>query len=133
MCQRLPELREGLGCYAAQFDAALLSAADARTVLGHATAIEHLAATIKALAAARIADTGAEAGLRSPAHEVAQATGTSIGAARRSLDIGRRLGRQPEVAAAARRGELSPSQLSAITGAADADPAAASRLLGRAR
>jgi hypothetical protein len=132
VCQRLPELRERLSCYAAQFDAALLSAADARTVLGHAAAIEHLAATIKALAAARIADTGADPGERSAAHEVARATGTSIGSARQSLEIGRRLGDQPEVAAAARRGELSSSQLSAITGAAAADPTAAERLLGRA-
>jgi hypothetical protein len=133
VCQRLPELRRALSAYAEQFDAALLSAADARVVLGHAAAIEHLAATIKALAAARISDTGANPADRSAAHEIARATGTSVGSARRSLEIGRRLARQPEVAASARRGELSQSQLDAITDAATADPTAAKRLVEQAK
>jgi hypothetical protein len=133
VCQRLPELRRGLSGYAAQFDAALLSAADARVVLGHAAAMEHLAATIKALAAARISDTGANPAERSAAHEIARVTGTSVGSARRSLEIGRRLARQPDVAASARRGELSQSQLDAITDAATADPTAAKRLVEQAK
>ncbi len=132
MCQRLNELRQALQCYATRFDAAVLSAADARTALGHAAAIEHLAVTIKALASARIAETGSGPADRSAAHEVARVTGTSVGAARQTLVIGRRLAEQPEVSAAARRGALSPLQLAAITDAAEADPAAGQRLVQRA-
>ena len=111
-------------CSATQlgFDAAVLSAVDARTALGHAAAIERLAATIKALASARIAETGAGPADRSTAHEVARVTGTSVGAARQTLVIGRRLAEQPEVSAAARRGALSPLQLAAITDAAKRIP-----------
>jgi hypothetical protein len=134
MCQRLAELREAMRAYAAGFDAGLLSLADARFALAHATAIEHMAATVKALAATRVAQGASwrEEGERSAAHELAKATGNSVKDAKDVLDRGRRLEQQPEVAAAARRGELSPAQAQAITDAAAIDPTAQRRLLDQA-
>ena len=54
----IAELRESLGEYAAGFDAAVLSAAQAAEVVEQASRIEKMAATVKALAAARVAESG---------------------------------------------------------------------------
>jgi hypothetical protein len=123
-----------MAVYAASFDAALLSADDAGRARDHAAAIEHMAATVKALAAARVAEAGRwrDDGQRSAAHELAAATGTSVADARDTLELGRRLGTQPNLAAAARGGELSPAQSQVIADAAEVDPAAAPRLMERA-
>src|SRR5437870_1400406 len=59
MCRRLSELRVAMGAYAAGFDAALVSVADAERVVQEATAIEHAAAAVKALAAVRLSETEA--------------------------------------------------------------------------
>ena len=53
----IAELRESLSEYAAGFDAAVLSAAQAAEVVEQASRIEKMAATVKALAAARVAET----------------------------------------------------------------------------
>src|SRR5215210_4838898 len=135
MCVAIAELREAVSAYGATFDAALVSAGDAATVVDHAGAIEKAAATIKALAAARVAGTDAwkRHGDRSAAHHLARTTGTTVAGAADALAVAARLDEHPETAAAARRGELSPSQVSAIVGAAGADPAAEARLLDTAR
>src|SRR6516162_5062471 len=127
MCRHLAELRQAMAAYTAGFDARVHS-------IDHAAAIEAMAATVKALAAARVAEgpRWREGGQRSAAHELAAATGTSVKDARDTLELGRRLANQPEVSAAARRGELSASQSQLISGAAGVDPAAAGRLLERA-
>src|SRR5207302_2574815 len=52
MCRRLSELREAMGAYAADFDADLVSVPDCERVVEEATALEHMAATVKAPAAA---------------------------------------------------------------------------------
>jgi hypothetical protein len=131
MCQSLAELRAAVEGYGARFDAALLSQPDAATALRLASSMEHICATLKALAAARVADSGGwrEQGERSAAHGLARTTGSTLGAAQQVLHVGRRLAEQPEVAKAARRGELSGAQAAAITAAAAADPASAARLL----
>ncbi len=100
-----------------------------------ASAIEKMAATVKALAAARVArtDVWRRRGDRSAAHELARRTGTSVGQAAQALETGRRLSALPETAAAARRGELSAQQASAIADAAGADPSAEAELLDQAR
>ena len=54
----IAEVRESLGDYAARFDAAVLSAAQAADVVEQASRIEKMAATVKSLAAARVAETG---------------------------------------------------------------------------
>src|SRR4051794_9503100 len=101
MCEALGELREAMARYAESFDAALLSIADAGSVVRQAAAIEATAATIKALAANRVARDGGDSrrrGARSAAHELARATGTSVSSAQEVLDVGRRLEDRPSVA-----------------------------------
>jgi Domain of unknown function (DUF222) len=135
MCEALGELRQAVAKYAIGFDVNALSVADARTALAQATAIESSAATIKALAANRAARGGGDPrrrGARSAAHELARATGTSVSSARDVLDVGRRLEDQPSVADAARQGQLSMTQASLITDAAEADPSAGESLLHQA-
>ncbi len=59
MRETLVELREGMRRYAAGFDAAVLSPADAQRAVELAASIEGIAATLKALAGARLAEGGA--------------------------------------------------------------------------
>jgi len=135
MCEALSGLRGSLSGYAARFDPALITATDAARVVAEAAAIEKMAATVKALAAARVADTGGwrSGGDRSAAHHLARTTGTTVGAAAEAIKAARRLDALPEAAAAARRGELSAPQVAAIADAAAADPAAETRLVDQAR
>ena len=135
MGDKLGELREGLRRYAEGFDPALLSGEDASAVVEDAAAIEKTAAHLKALAAARVAETGRwkGGGERSAAHHLARRSGSSVSSAAEALEAARKLAALPEVSAAARRGELSPAQVSAIAGAAGADPSAEHSLLETAR
>jgi hypothetical protein len=121
--------------YATRFDAAVLSAADAARVVDDAAAIKNMAATVEALAAARVAETEVwkQGGDRSAAHDLARRTGTSVGQAKDALETGRRLRDLPATAEAAKRGELSSQQAAAVADAASADPGAEGRLLDAAR
>jgi hypothetical protein len=94
-----------------------------------------MAATVKSLAAARAVagQSWKDDGERSPAHHLARTTGVSVGQAADMIDTARRLERLPEVAAAARSGELSAQQASAIADAATADPAAERELVETAK
>ena len=67
-------------------------------------------------------------GDRSAAHHLARTTGTTVGDAADAIGAARRLEQLPEAAAAARRGELSAAQVSAI-----ADPSAETGLVDQAR
>jgi len=80
MFESLADVRDAVGRYVAGFDAALLGAADAAPVVKEASAIEKMAATLKAIAAARVAQTEAwrAGGDRSAAHHLARTTGTSV-------------------------------------------------------
>ena len=113
----------------------MLSAAHAVEVVEQASRIEKMAATVKALAAARVAETGSwrTEGDRSAAHQLARRTGTSVVQAAAAIDTARRLVSLPETAAAARRGELSAEQACAIADAAGDDPGAEHDLLEAAR
>jgi hypothetical protein len=117
--------------YATRFEPAVLSARDAARVVEDAAAIEKMAATVKSLAAARVAETGVwkEGGDRSAAHALARTTGTTVGQAKDALETARRLEDLSATADAARTGELSPEQASAIADAATSDPGAEQRLL----
>jgi Domain of unknown function (DUF222) len=132
---RLSEVRSAMSEYATRFDAARVSACDAARVVDDAAAIEKMAATVKSLAAARVAETDAwkRDGDRSAAHQLARTTGTSVGQAKEALESARRLQELPATEAAARRGELSAQQVAVITDAAAADPAAEARLLQQSR
>jgi hypothetical protein len=115
-------------------DAAALSAEDAALVVADWAVIEHAAATVKALAAARVASTSAwrRSGAPSAADWLARTTGTTAARAREQLATAERLHSLDATAAAARRGEVSPTQVAAIVDAAAADPSAEQRLLAGA-
>src|SRR5205807_47840 len=135
VCERISELRAAMAVWAAAFDPALVSATDAARVVEEAAAIEHMAATIKALAAVRVADTDLwrAGGDRSAAHHLARTTGASLARATEALATARHLEVMPSLAQAARRGELSAAQTAVIADAVGVAPAAESRLLERAR
>ena len=94
MCVSIDELRKSVAEYAAGFDAALLTSAQAEQVVDEASSIERIASTVKALAAARVAETGGwrAEGDRSPAHHLARRTGTTVVQAASALDTARRAG-----------------------------------------
>src|SRR5947199_5756043 len=112
MCQKLVELEKAMAAFAAGFDAALISAAQAEGVMERAARIEHMAATVKALAAARMAETElwSLGGDRSPAHMLARRSGESVSKANQALETAKKLKDRPKTDAAARAGKLSPDQ-----------------------
>jgi Domain of unknown function (DUF222) len=132
---RLSELRHAMHSYATCFDADPISPADAAQVVEDATAIENMAASVKALAAARFAETGLwkQDGDRSAAHHLARTTGVSVGHAQETLTTAGRLQELPATAAEALSGKLSPSQTALIADAASAQPDAETQLLERSR
>ncbi len=140
MAYSLAELKAALGAYTAAFDADLVPPGQLRALLDQAGAIERLASTICALVGARLARGAVDAGgagragsARAAAGALAQATGSSLGDARRAIEAGQALARLPEVGAAARAGELSRDQAVLVAGAAQANPGATAALLAAAR
>src|SRR5947208_8252916 len=131
MCQKLAELEKAMGAFASGFDPALLSAAQAEGVMERAARIEHAAATVKALAAARMCETElwSLGGDKTPAHMLARRTGQTVSGAAAQLEAAKKLADHPKTDAAARKGKLSPQQTAAITDAASADPRAEDDLL----
>ena len=127
-------LREQVAAYAAGFDASVLTVEQCRLVLGEAAVIERVAAAVKAQAAARVAGSGGwrAAGARSAAHELAERTGVTVGAARETLDTGAALAQLPALAAAAGRGELSPVQAASIASVGAVAPELVAGLIDRA-
>jgi hypothetical protein len=121
--------------YAGGFDARLLTPGEAGEVVRVCAQIEASAASIKALAAARAAEgkDWQQQGYRSAADQMAHETGMSPSAARRTLDTGRRLSEQPEVASAALAGELSLEQATAVSDGVAADPRSARELIEKAK
>jgi hypothetical protein len=128
-------IRAAVASYAAGFDPGLVSAADAQKVLDDAIAIENMAATIKALAAKRVAETALwrRDGDVSAAHHLARRSGTSVSRARQALDTAERLSELAQLDASARAGAVSPAQAAPIADAAAKDPGAERRLLRKAQ
>jgi hypothetical protein len=135
MCTELGALRESIAMYAGGFDARLLTPGEAGEVVRVCAQIEASAASIKALAAARAAEgkDWQQQGYRSAADQMAHETGMSPSAARQTLDTGRRLSEQPEVASAALAGELSLEQATAVSDGVAADPRSAGELIEKAK
>jgi hypothetical protein len=135
MCERLGQLRDAMGSFAASFDAALLSCEDAAVVVAEAAALENMAAAVKGLAALRAAGSQAwkGAGDRSAAHHLARTTGTSVHQASDVLATARRLESLPALAAAARAGHVSAQQAEAVADAAAVDPSSERALVEKAR
>jgi hypothetical protein len=94
-------------------------------------AVERLAASAKTLLAIRVDESGVwqRTGYRSAPEYLARRSGTSLGAARSSLETSKRVRDLPHTRAAMRRGELSRSQADEISGAAAAKPNAERSLL----
>jgi hypothetical protein len=119
--------------FATGFDPALVSATDA-VIVDDAAAIERMAAAVKSLAAARVADTELwkRDGDRSADHQLARTTGVSVHQAQDTLQTARRLAALPETTRAALAGDLSAQQTAVIADAATADPDAERKLLEQA-
>src|SRR3954452_15246811 len=128
-------IRGDLAAWAAGFDASALTVGQARDVLERAASIERIAATVKAEAAVRVAEGGGwrEAGHQSPAHALAHQTGTTIGAARETLETGERLRDLPDLAEVARAGGLSPTQTAAVASVGAVAPDLVPTLIDRAQ
>ena len=106
MCTKLRELEKSLANLAADFDPAFLPAAEAEGVMERASRMEHICATLKALAAARVAETELWelGGDKTPAHMLARRTGQTVSGAARQLENAKRLADHPKTDAAARKG-----------------------------
>lgn len=128
-------LRQQVADYAADFDPSACTVAQCQEVLDEAAAIERMAAAVKARAAARVAASGAwrDDGGRSAAHDLAAKTGTTVGAARETLEAGAALSEMPALAKAASRGELSMTQTSSIASVGAVAPDLVPELIDRAR
>jgi hypothetical protein len=135
VCQQLHVLRQSIAAYASRFDPRSLTPGQAGELVGLCAQIEASAASIKALAAARSAEghDWQRQGYRSPAAQLADQAGMSPGAAKRTLETGRRMADQPQVAQAALAGELSPQQASAVSEGVAANPTKAAELIDKAK
>jgi hypothetical protein len=94
-------------------------------------AIERLGASGKTLLARRMEETGAwkSRGLRSAAEHLARVSGTSVSAAKRTMETSRQIDALPATAAAVRGGELSMAKVEIVAGAATIAPEAEAALL----
>src|SRR3954466_9869329 len=132
------ELREapnGLVWIPAVFDAVLLDGDGASEVLADAAAMINTLSSIKVRAALRLEQTQMfrRDGHPSAAHQLAHATGSSVGKAKSELEAGKRLEALPATAQALSEGTLSADQAAAVADAATADPSAEGRLLDHAQ
>lgn len=120
---------------AAELGPELLSLPDAVAARQAVTAVKNSAATMEALLAKRVADTGEwrRGGSPSPEDDLARSTGTSRAKAKESLDTAERLKELPATDTAARSGQLSPEKAAAVADGASADPSAEPKLLAKAK
>ena len=131
LAARLSSLAAALAAVVADLDPGLLLGSDAAALYGDFARLERLVVAGKTLLAPRIAESNhweAE-GHRSAAGLLATLEGGSAGAARRTLETGRRLVGLPGTTDALRAGTLSGPKLSEIAQAAEADPGAEGALL----
>lgn len=135
MCRELHALRQSISEYAKGFDVHELIPSEARAVVRTCAQIEASISAIKSMAAAKGAEGTAwkQAGYRSAADQLAQETGITGGAAKRTLEAGKRMVEQPDVAQAALAGELSPDQAAAVSDGAAANPDKTKELINKAK
>ena len=133
--RRVSEAADLLAAAVAELDLGSVLPATCRELVALGERIERTGRALKAMAAAKVADTALWQGEgdRSPEDWLARTTGTTRAEAARELQCGRDLHAVPEVAQAATAGALSVKQTEAIAGAAAADPSAAGRLLHSAQ
>ncbi len=119
-----------------RFDADRFSGPDARAAVEGFVELEKLAAAGKVLAVGRLDQTGAWVGdgsFRDIEAWLASISGTTVGAARGTSATARRLRALPASSDVLRSGALSPTQVDAISAAANADPNAETSLLETAK
>ena len=135
MCQDLNSLGDSIVSYAERFDAALISCAEAGEVVLCCARTEASVASIKALAAARVAESSSwlKDGYRSPADELSHKAKMSRASAKRALETGRRLASQPKVAKAALSGQLSAEQTALVAEGVEVNSNKESELIDAAR
>ena len=131
---RLDAISRDLAAVLAELDPALLTGRDACGVYLSFAGMERLVVGAKALLAPRIDASGIwkEDGHRSAPSMLAAIEGVSAGQARTTLEVGHRLGQLPATEDAVRRGTLSGSKVTELTGALVLDPDRESELLSGA-
>jgi hypothetical protein len=133
MCDTLTELSAALESLAAGFEARAFTKSDLEAAMAHAGAIEKIAAALGALAALQLARLGkASTARREAVRHLAKSAGTSVKVAERALGTAEQMEGQPEVGAAARRGELSRQQAAIVSLAAVSAPGETASLLSKA-
>jgi hypothetical protein len=118
-----------------EFEPDRFDGAGARTLVALFDEVERLGAAGKALATRQVVATGAwrQGGAhRDPASWLAGTTGTTVGAARSTVDTAERVAELPATEEALRTGALSLTQVGAVADAATADPTAEAELLEQA-
>lgn len=129
------EVIDEIESFVAGFDFDVLHGEDAKRLVGVFARGQRLCGAGKALAARRVAATGAHHGdgEKSMARWLAAQSGTSTGDAERQLRTAEQLEALPATAGAYRSGELSDEQAEHVASAATADPSSEGRLLASAR
>jgi Domain of unknown function (DUF222)/HNH endonuclease len=120
-----------LSSVVSELDPDRLTGPDATTLYGSLAEVERLVVAGKALLSPRIDSSGVwkEGGHRDAASMLAELEGVSPGQAKRTLEVGQRLASLPGTEAVLRRGSLSGPKLTALSGAALADPTREAELL----
>jgi hypothetical protein len=131
MFDEVKQAEELLKKAVAALDPEVLESTAAKALVERFAAIERVAGAGKALAARRVASSGAwrREGDRSPAHWMARTTKTPVGAAAGVLETAARLKELPRAEEALRSGRLNEIQAKEVASAAAADPAAEDDLL----
>src|SRR4051794_17510582 len=127
----LDEIGKRLVDIAGEFDAELLDGDAAGKVVKAVATMTNTLSSIKVRAALRLETTQTfrRDGHRSAAHQLAQATGSSVGKARVELEAGKRLESLPATAKALSEGAVSADKAAAGADAATPDPPAEERVL----
>jgi hypothetical protein len=123
-----------LGMMAAVFDPDAVHLRDVPGLFAEIDAVERWAVTIKTLVARRMEDaaTWKRAGYRSAAEQMAAVSGTSVSAARGTLETSKQIEALPATAEAMRAGTLSGPKAAAIASAATVAPDSEAALLAGA-
>jgi len=135
---RLAVFEKALGDFRGElsdFDPALITTVDAARAFEVFTALEKMTTAARILVTARATEARnwEKEGHRSPAHWVAEKTGSGVGEAIWTFEPSENLAGLPETTEALRRGELSGAQVREITATASRNPQAEKDLLAAAR
>jgi hypothetical protein len=133
--EQLDGINDDLAAIVADFDADLYTGRQAQRIVCAAADLERFAITLKTLAMRRVDQTNAwkHDGARSPQGWLADKTGTTMSDASGTVELGAQLEQLPEIAAAAKNGQLSPGKTRMIASAASQDPDSEAQLLAIAR